>query len=55
MFTAPHVLQQIAHFRKLFGELNNAEVIYPGTEFQLVYHLGSYDASHYAQGVTATS
>ena len=40
---------------KLFGELNNAEVIYPGTEFQLVYHLGSYDASHYAQGVTATS
>jgi regulator of replication initiation timing len=40
---------------KFFEDLNNAEVIYPGTDLQLVYHLGSYNTSPHAQGVTETS
>ncbi len=36
---------------KLFEDLNNAEVIYPGTNLQLVYHLGGNNASPHTQGV----
>ena len=40
---------------KLFLELNNAEVVYPGTDLQLMYHLGGFNASSNGQGVTETS
>ena len=36
---------------QLFEHLNSAQVKYPGTELQMVFELGGYNVSNYAEGV----
>ncbi|MDF1581647.1 MAG: hypothetical protein P1P74_12865 [Desulfuromonadales bacterium] len=36
---------------QLFEHLNNAKVKYPGTEMRLIFEIGGYTASNYAEGV----
>ena len=36
---------------QLFEHLNNAQVKYPGTEMRLIFEIGGYSASNYAEGV----
>jgi hypothetical protein len=36
----------------LFEQLNNSEMTYPGTDLQLVYHLGAFTALNTGQGIT---